>query len=309
MGRYLIEIYDNIDIINLHYISSTLSQLKNKGNGIMVKELSAKDKKFKLRLEESLKNPNLSLIARGRRFYALFPEDPRCASCLVPFEGIGGNLFRAFLNRRRSTLNPLLCNKCEESVRRLGAGTEVDMSMLFADIRGSTPLAERMTNAEFKDLIDRFYSETTHVLAHSYAVIDKLVGDEVSGYYIPGFVGNDYALKSIEAAQEMLRVTGHADPKGPWVPIGVGINTGRAYFGAVKSRDGLVDLTALGDSVNTASRLASKAGAGEIVMSEGTVQKAAIDTKDLEKRTLELKGKRDPMDVWVMQFSKFSKVQ
>jgi adenylate cyclase len=275
----------------------------------MAKELSAKDKKSKLRLEESLKDPNLSLIARYRRFYALFPEDPRCASCLVPFEGVGGSFFRALLNRRRSAMNPLLCNRCEENIRRLGAGAEVEMSMLFADIRGSTPLAESMTNTEFKDLIDRFYSETTHVLAHSYAVIDKLVGDEVSGYYIPGFVGKNYALKSIEAAQEMLRVTGHTKSEGPWAPIGIGINTGKAYFGAVKSRDGLVDLTALGDSVNTASRLASKAAAGEIVMSEDTVQKAGIDTKDLEKRTLELKGKRDPMDVWVMQVSQVPNIQ
>lgn len=269
----------------------------------MAKELSARERKLKAQLVKNLESPDITFFARGRRFFSLLPEDPRCVSCLAPFEGIGGRLVETILNKRRSTMNPLLCNQCEDLARRLGVGSEVEMSMLFADIRGSTSLAESMTNTEFKDLIDRFYSETTHILAHSYAMIDKLIGDEVSGYYIPGFIGKDFALKSVNAAQEMLRVTGHTNPEGPWAPVGVGINTGRAYFGAVSSRDGLVNMTALGDSVNIASRLASKAAAGEIVLSESTVKKAGIDTGGLQKRTLELKGKSEPMDVWVMRVS------
>lgn len=269
----------------------------------MSKELSAKDEKLKARLEKSLQSFDVSFFARGRHFFALLPSDPRCVSCLAPFEGAGGTLVRAILNKRRSTMNPLMCNTCEDLVRRLAYGAEVEMSMLFADIRGSTPLAESMNPTEFKELIDRFYSETTHILAHSYAVIDKLGGDEVSAYYIPGFVGADFALRSVEAAQEVLRVTGHTNSEGPWAPVGVGIHTGRAYFGAVSSVDGLVDLTALGDAVNTASRLASQAATGEIVISESTAQKAGIDTANLEKRTLELKGKSAPMDVWVMRVS------
>lgn len=198
-------------------------------------------------------------------------------------------------------MNPLMCNTCEETVRRLEYGTELEMSILFADIRGSTPLAESMTPTEYKELIDHFYNETTHVLVHSYAIIDKLVGDEVSGYYIPGIVGEDFALKSVEAAQKVLQVTGHENPEGPWVPVGAGIHTGMAYYGVVSSADGLVELTALGDTVNVASRLVSQAAAGEIVISERTVRKAGIDTANLHKRRLELKGKSAPMDVWVMQ--------
>jgi adenylate cyclase len=177
---------------------------------------------------------------------------------------------------------------------------EVEMSMLFADIRGSTPLAESMSASEFKGLIDRFYSETTHVLSHSFAIIDKLAGDEVSGFYLPGYLGKDYAKRSVEAAQEILQVTGHADPEGPWAPVGVGINTGEAYFGVVGQDDEMVEITALGDEVNVAARLASQAAAGEIVLSESTVRKAGLDVTDLEKRTLELKGKSQPIDVWVM---------
>ena len=269
----------------------------------MKKELSAKEKKLKIRLEKALLNEDVSLFTKGRQIFALLPSDPRCVTCLVPFEGAGATLVKAVLNKRRSMTNPLMCNKCEDLIKRLEYGVETEMSMLFADIRGSTPLAEGMTPTEFKELIDRFYSETTHIIAHSYAIIDKLVGDEVSAYYLPGFTGKNFALTAIENAREMLLVTGHTDPEGPWAPVGVGIHTGTAYFGAVSSADGLVELTALGDAVNTASRLATQARAGEIVISESTAQEAGLDTTDLEKRTLELKGKSAPMDVWVMRIS------
>ncbi len=183
---------------------------------------------------------------------------------------------------------------------RTRAGVETEFGMLFADIRGSTPLAESLSPAEFKRLIERFYVETTGVLSRSLALIDKLAGDQVSGYYLPGFVGRRYAGTAVTAAEELLRVTGHEDPDGPWAPVGVGINTGTAYFGVVGTGDGLVEMTALGDEVNVAARLASQAAAGEIVMSESTVRQAALDTSDLEMRTVELKGKSQPMDIWVM---------
>jgi adenylate cyclase len=265
----------------------------------MPKELSDKDKKLKARVEKSLKSFEMASFVTGRPIFRLLPGDPRCEVCMAPFEGVGGSLVRTVLNKRRSTLNPLVCNTCEDIVRRLRYGAEVEMSMLFADIRGSTPLAESMTPTEFKQLIDRFYNETTHVLAHSKAMIDKLGGDEVKGFYVPGFAGRHFARRSIEAGQKLLRVTGHTDPDGPWVPVGVGINTGTAYFGAVSSADGMVELTALGDAVNVAARLASHAAAGEVVISESTAVAAAIDTSTLEKRTLDLKGKSEPMNVWV----------
>ncbi|MEJ2304409.1 MAG: adenylate/guanylate cyclase domain-containing protein [Anaerolineales bacterium] len=175
------------------------------------------------------------------------------------------------------------------------------MSMLFADIRGSTPLAEGMDPVEFSQMINRFYTETTHVLAHSYAVIDKLAGDQVSGYYVPGLAGMDFAQKSVKAGQDVLRVTGHADPQGPWVPVGVGINTGKAVFGTVGSDEGMIEITALGDAANVAARLASQAAAGEAILSVSTVQKAGVENSNLEKRTVELKGKSEPLDVWVMR--------
>lgn len=266
----------------------------------MPKTLSAKEEKMKAMLAKNLASPDVTWFGRSRRFFGLLPSDPRCTACGAPFAGKGGMLVKTLLNKRRSQYNPLFCNQCEEIARKTHAGAEVSMSMLFADIRGSTSLAESMSAADFKRLIDRFYSETTHVLVHSLAQIDKLAGDQVSGYYLPGYVGREYAKVSVEAAQKLLRVTGHTDPEGPWAPVGVGVNTGVAYFGTVGREDNMIDITALGDEVNVAARLASNATAGEILLSESTVVGAGLGVSELEKRTINLKGKGKPIDVWVM---------
>ena len=267
----------------------------------MAKELSAKDKKLKATMEDTLVSPGKTFYGRYRHFYSLLPSDPRCASCMAPFEEVGDRFITTLYKKKRSQTNPLFCTSCEDMVRRTHAGVETELSMLFADIRGSTPLAESMSAIEFKQLIDRFYTETTHVLTYSLALIDKLAGDEVSGFYLPGFVGKNYAGKAVAAAKEILLVTGHADPEGPWAPVGVGVNTGEAYFGTVGTGDELVELTALGDPVNVAARLASQAATGEALLGESTVRKAGLDTAGLERRTLALKGKSEPMVVWVMK--------
>lgn len=267
--------------------------MRNKG-------LSSKDAKMKEAMEASLASPHTSWLGRGRKFFALLPHDPRCAGCLAPFQGVGGAFVSRVFNKTRSQMNPLFCNSCEDAARRTRAGVETEMSMLFADIRGSTTLAEAKSASEFRRLIDRFYTETTHVLMHSYAQIDKLAGDEVSGFYLPGYVGRGHAKRAVAAALEILRVTGHNAVEGPWAPVGVGVNTGEAYFGVVGERGDLVEITALGDAVNIASRLASHAAAGEIVLGGSTVRQAALDTERMEMRELELKGKSQPAQVWVM---------
>jgi adenylate cyclase len=204
-------------------------------------------------------------------------------------------------DKKPSDYNPLICNGCEKLGKRLHISVETELCMLFADIRGSTPLAESMDSADFARLINRFYIESTHVLVHNYAVVDKLAGDQVSGYFVPGLAGKDFVHRSVDTAVKLLEVTGYSGAEDPWVPVGIGINTGVANFGFIGSDEGMSDLTALGDAVNVAARLASNAAAGEVLLSQSTVQKAELDTSILEKRTVELKGKSEAMDVWVMR--------
>jgi adenylate cyclase len=124
-----------------------------------------------------------------RKIMKLMPKNPRCKVCSAPFSGIGGTFVKLALGRERSTLNPNLCNICENFAREYQGGAEIEISMLFADVRGSTFLAEEMTPLEFSLLIDRFYRVVTDILIESNTWIEKLIGDEVTGLFIPGYVG------------------------------------------------------------------------------------------------------------------------
>jgi adenylate cyclase len=173
--------------------------------------------------------------------------------------------------------------------------------MLFVDVRGSTKIAEKMDAPEFSRLMNRFYEAAINVLVRSDAFIDKLVGDEVTALFIPGYTGKDHAHKAVEAGKALLRVTGHGTANGPWVPIGVGIHTGIAWVGSIAGASGAAsDFTALGDNVNIAARLASVARQGEVLVSESAYNATRIATGGLEKRELELKGKSEPVTVIVL---------
>ncbi len=238
---------------------------------------------------------------RQRRFFKYLPTEPRCKFCNAPFHGPGGVLCRVLLDKGPSRMNPRLCNVCEKYATANLGGAEIELSMLFADVRGSTTLAEQMSTMEFSRLISRFYKVATDVMINSDALVDKLIGDEVTGLYTPGFAGPDHARVAIEAAKLLLTVTGHSDPDGPWVPVGAGVHTGEAFVGAVGSEQGLTDITALGDAPNTAARLAGAAAIGEVVVSEAAAIEANLDLESLERRSLELKGKSEPVIVHMIK--------
>ena len=183
-------------------------------------------------------------------------------------------------------------------------GTELEISMLFVDVRGSTGLAERMTAGDFGQLMNRFYKVATEVLIRTDAIIDKFVGDEVIGLYLPIFTGPDHARPALVAARELLVATGHADEEGPWLPIGIGVHTGPVYVGTVSgSEDSVTDITALGDNVNVAARLASLAAPGEALISEVACAAGGADLGDLERRQLDLKGRNEPVPARVLRVS------
>jgi adenylate cyclase len=239
-----------------------------------------------------------------RRLYhlhGLLPSDPRCKLCGSPFKGWGGFIMH-LMGRDQSRYNPRFCEKCK--VFEHPGGAEVILTMLFADVRGSTTLAEQMNARDFSQLINRFYKVATHVLIQTDAMVDRLIGDQAIGLYVPGFAGPEHPRRAIEAAQELLKLTGHRDANGPWLPVGIGVHTGPAFVGVVGGDESTADFTALGDNVNIAARLASEAGSGEILISEASCSAANLNGEDLERRQLELKGKSDPFGVRVLRVTR-----
>jgi adenylate cyclase len=234
-----------------------------------------------------------SLMQTGRHVFRRLPSDPRCLLCAAPFTGIGGGAMR-LIGKRQSQSNPTICTSCENVLIRYHGGAEVPAALLFADIRGSTSLAETMTPTEFRALLDRFYTvATTSVFAHG-GIVDKFVGDELVAAFAP-MIGDDYVARAVDTARELLEKTGHAAAEGPWAPTGAGVHAGDVWFGVV-GEGARVEMTVLGDPVNVTARLAATAAAGEILVTAHAAKAAGLDPS-LARRSLELKGKAEATDV------------
>ncbi|MDH3606368.1 MAG: adenylate/guanylate cyclase domain-containing protein [Acidimicrobiia bacterium] len=209
-------------------------------------------------------------------------------------------MVRTFKGIKPSTLNPHFCNDCELVSEDHPGGAEADVALLFADIRGSTSLAETMEPAAYSALISRYFSEASDVLIHAGALIDNLAGDGVNAIFAKGFAGHDYAQKAVKAGRRLLEITGHGPGEEPWVPVGVGVHWGRAFVGAVGEEGRLISISALGDSVNVAARLSSAAAAGEVVVSEAACREAGLECDDYPSKELTLKGRVEPVTAHVI---------
>jgi adenylate cyclase len=122
----------------------------------------------------------------------------------------------------------------------------------------------------------------------------------VVALFIPGICGAQYHRRAVEAASGLLQSVGYGESRSPWLAIGGAVNSGMTFVGNVGG-EGIVDFTALGDTVNTASRLASSAAAGEILLSETVYVKAAEHFPNLRERTLALRGKELLMNARVLE--------
>ena len=234
-------------------------------------------------------------IRRLRRMWRSIPSAPRCKMCNSPFGAPGGALTR-LIGKGRWHGNSKYCAGCFKELYRNRQGAEMDCTLLFADIRGSTALAESMRPTDFRALLDRFYETATAVLIDHDAIVDKFVGDEVVAIFVPALTDGNHAREAVDAGLELLRATGH-DTDAPWAPIGIGINTGEAFVGVVGTADH-VEFTALGDNVNVTARLASAAAKGEILLTDATANAAQIESDD--HRRLDLRGKSEATDVVVL---------
>jgi adenylate cyclase len=233
-----------------------------------------------------------------RRMRNRIPSSPRCKMCAAPFAGIGG-LVMPFFGHGRWAKNPKYCTGCFRFLRAHHGGAEIECSLLFADVRGSTMLAEGMTPSAFTRLMGRFFDTATSVLVDEGAIVDKFVGDEVIGVFIPAMATDLHAARAVAAARRLLPATGHGRGEGPWLPVGIGVNSDLAYVGSI-GRGLDSEMTAMGDAVNTTARLSALAAAGEILLPVPAAAKAGIDHAALEHRSLTLRGKSQATEVVVL---------
>ena len=241
------------------------------------------------------------ILRYGRTVLRYLPSAPRCKLCNAPFSGAGSVLMK-LIGKTPWERNPRICRFCIASLpRRWPGGVELDASLLFADIRGSTALAERMNPAQYGEVINRFFRTATEAFVRHDAIIDQLVGDEAIGLFLPGYAGPAHAGQAISAARALIAAMDEEGEDDTRLPVGIGVHTGLVFIGSVGSPESFTDFTALGDAVNTAARLASAARGGEILMSEASRAAAGIGSGQVEARLLDLKGKAEPFLAYRLQ--------
>jgi adenylate cyclase len=236
-----------------------------------------------------------------RRSFRHMPSAPRCKLCYAPFHGVGGFVLRPWFGPWER--NPQLCKNCFQQLTKQGiGGAEIELSFLFADIRGSTGLGERLRPAEFTAVLNAFYRLASVAIVDQDGVVDKFVGDEAIGLFIPAYAGTGHAAKAVAAGRELLATTSAADATvAGSIPVGIGVHTGIAFVGTVGSSDEISDFTALGDAVNTTARLASLAGAGQLLVSVAAADQGSFDTTGLDRRTVDLHGREAGLEVYSLR--------
>ncbi len=248
--------------------------------------------------------------ARFRRFMRRIPADPHCKLCAAPFEGPGGAVLR-HLGFARFPGNPSICGSCIKSLNKMGVyGAEIPVSLLFADIRGSTTIGERMSPTEYRSYLDRFYRLSSSAILNNDGMLDKFVGDEAIGLFFAGISGDAHAAVAIRAARALLEAAGASDASedGP-IPVGAAVHTGTAFVGSTGAEGTVSDFTALGDAVNTTARLASEAAAGELLISVDAANGGGLDGASHERRTLTVRGRSDPVEVVVVAAPRNAEVE
>lgn len=243
-------------------------------------------------------------MGRMRRVMRRVPHGPNCKLCAVPFEGPGGAVLRHF-GFARYPGNPAICGSCIKGLNKFGVyGAEIPATLLFADIRGSTGIGERLSPTAFRAFVDRFYWLGSKAILDNDGLVDKFVGDEVIGLFFAGISGPEHASAATRAANALLDAVGRADASdsGP-IPVGAAVHTGNAFVGSTGAGGVVRDFTALGDVVNTTARLASEAAAGELLISIEAARASNLDSPTLEHRTLSVRGRSETVEVVALKRS------
>jgi adenylate cyclase len=208
--------------------------------------------------------------------------------------GFGGAIARVFWHGPMRD-NPLLCKACFGQLSRHPGGAEVEISVVFADVRGSTGMAERSSASQFRALLQAYYHSAGIAIDANGGIIDKFLGDGVMALFIPVITGENHAGRAIKAGQEILAAVEREGLPAKGLMVGAGVHTGEAFVGVVGS-DEKLDFTALGDTVNIAARLGSIAAAGELLISCETWDRAGLGSPPAE-REVEIAGRAKNLSV------------
>lgn len=196
----------------------------------------------------------------------------------------------------RSYLSPDVADslRADPSRADLG-GSVVELTALFADLRGFTSFSESADPTTVTDMLNRYFGRAVPVILRNGGTIVQFVGDALLAVFDAPEPRPDHAFRAARAALEMQEaIAEEAGPEPDSPRFRIGINTGPALLGNLGSAE-LRSFTVVGDAVNTASRLETTADAGTVVIGHATFSAIADRVEVIELGPLELKGKTRPI--------------
>lgn len=177
-----------------------------------------------------------------------------------------------------------------------------NIAVLFVDIRGFTTISESLAPEEVVEILNEYLSLVADAVAHWNGTLDKFIGDAAMAVFNAPRDLDDYVFRAVCAAVELSRSADYLHDKymkryGKAVRFGVGINCGDAIVGNIGSKSRM-DYTAIGDTVNTASRLEGSAKAGQILVSESVWEQVADRVNGTLVGPMHLKGKSNTVTTY-----------
>jgi adenylate cyclase len=188
---------------------------------------------------------------------------------------------------------------------RLG-GVNQNITVLFADIRGFTAISEKEKPEKVVALLNRYFSVMTDVIFEHGGTLDKYIGDGLMALFGAPTVSPEDALNAVKAAVTMQKrlITLNEEMRAegyPPISMGIGLHTGEATVGYIGS-DKRSEYTAIGDTVNLASRLESNASGGQILMTDATAEASGNRIPVNTREPLTVKNRVQPVNVFEIKW-------
>jgi adenylate cyclase len=189
-------------------------------------------------------------------------------------------------------------------------GVSQTITILFADIRGFTRISEHAPPEKIVNLLNRYFSAMTDIIFAHGGTLDKYLGDGLMALFGAPTATPDDASNALNAAVAMQRrllgINRELRDEGfPEIGVGMGLHTGEAIIGYIGS-DRRSEYTAIGDTVNTSSRLESNARGGEILISDATAQAAHSRYKLQPRDPITVKNREQPVRLWEVDWQQAS---
>lgn len=196
-------------------------------------------------------------------------------------------------------VSPAVINQLDPNSLQLG-GKRVDLTILFADIRGFTSFSEQISPERLVSVLNRYLAAMAEAVLSQEGTIDKFLGDAVMAWFNAPIPQPDHTLRAVKAAlllRETIENLYQELPEDSHLAFGVGIHYGDAVLGLIGT-DRRLEYTAISDSVNTAKRIQENSGKNQILISKEAYERVKDDIEVEQHTPMTVKGKSQPVEVY-----------